>query len=360
MQFRRFINDPILRPFLIAKDAVESERQLAILFLENAAPRIKKIIMARLHSFFNNYEHHPDFEDLYSEVKTKLVRYLEELKTNSTTRRCKDFRGYVAAIAHNACNDFLRQKYPARTRLYKQIRDLLTAHPDFAIWRNAVENENGDWLCGFACWQGKKVTTRAMDWLQQFYENPDSSIEAVAQGTDIQIMELDDLVAAIFNQVGESIYVDDIVNIIADIKGIDDLPAISFDNDEDDFAQSLPDSKLRIDKVLEMREPLKLFWESLCLLPQEEFKVYILYARDTTGEDLITLFLATKIVTESQIAQLLGISIAEFQDLWLSKLPLDNESIARELGIKVERVYKLRCQAGKRLKNSLSLLQLKV
>lgn len=360
MQFRRLINDSILRPFLMAKDAAESERQLTILLVENAAPRIKKIIMARLHSFFNNYEHHPDFEDLYSEVKTRLVRYLEELKINPTTRHCKDFRSYVATIAHNVCNDFLRQRYPARTRLYKQVRDLLTAHPDFAIWRNIVENEKGDWLCGFASWQGRKVTTRAADWLQQFYENSDSSIEAVAQGTDIQLMELDDLVAAIFNQIGESIYVDDVVSIIADIKGINDLPAISFDNDEDDFAHDLPDSKLRIDRVLEMREPLKLFWESLCQLPDEEFKVYILYARDTAGEDLIALFLATKIVTESQIAQLLGISIKQFQDIWLGKLPLDNESIAKELGIKIERVYKLRCQAGKRLKNSLSLLQVKV
>lgn len=359
MQFRRLKNDSILRPFLIAKDVAESERQLAVLLVENAAPRIKKIIMARLHSFFNNYEHHPDFEDLYSEVKTKLVRYLKELKTNPTTRHCKDFRSYVATIAHNACNDFLRQRYPIRTRLYKQVRDLLTAHPDFAIWRNITKNEKGDWLCGFACWQDRKIMTRAADWLHQFYENTDSSIEAVAQGTDIQLMELDDLVAAIFNQIGESIYLDDVVSIIADIKGINDLPAISFDNDEDDFAQSLPDSKLRIDKVLEMREPLKLFWESLCQLPQEEFKVYILYARDTNGEDLITLFLAAKIVTESQIARLLGISIKQFQDLWLGKLPLDNESIAKELGVKIERVYKLRCQAGKRLKNSLSLLQVK-
>ena len=54
--------------------------------------------------------------------------------------------------------------------------------------------------------------------------------------------------------------------------------------------------------MLEMREPLKLFWEGLCQLPYEELKVYILYARDTKGEDLITLFLAAKIATESQIA----------------------------------------------------------
>src|SRR5215213_2326513 len=360
MQFRRPPTDSVLRPFLIAKDVAESERQLTILLVEQAEPRIKNIIMARLYSYFNNYQRHPDFEDLYSEVKMRLVRYLEELKGNPTTQHCKDFRSYVAVIAHNACNDFLRQMYPARTRLYKQVRDLLNAHPDFTVWRYIVENDRGGWTCGFACWQGRNVTARAADWLQQFYESPHAITEALAPDTDIQLMELDDLIAAIFNQVREPIHIDDVVSVIADVRGIKDLPAISFDSDEDDFAQNLPDSTLRIDKVLEMREPLKLLWEALCQLPSEEFRVYILYARDTSGEDLITLFLATKIVTESQIARLLGISIEQFQDLWLRRLPLDNESIAKELEIKIERVYKLRYQAGKRLKNSLSRLQIKV
>lgn len=109
-----------------------------------------------------------------------------------------------------------------------------------------------------------------------------------------------------------------------------------------------------------MREPLKLFWEALCQLPREELRVYILYASDTSGEDLITLFLAAKIVTEAEIAQMLGISTDQFRDLWLNRLPLDNESIAKELGIKIERVYKLRFQAGKRLKTLLSTKEINV
>jgi RNA polymerase sigma factor (sigma-70 family) len=318
------------------------------------------MIMARLHSFFSNYEGHPDFEDLVSDVKTKLLKYLEELKANRAARPCKDFHGYVAGIVHNACNDFLRQMYPARTRLYKQIRDLLCAHPDFAIWRSKDENNRSDWLCGFSCWQGERKTSKAADWLQQFFENPRATFEAVLPGTDIQLVELDDLLAAIFNCLGEAINLDDIVSVVADLKGVKDLPTVSFDSDEDNLAQSLSDSRIRIDTVLEMREPLKVFWEGLCQLPRDEFKAYVLYAHDTSGEDLITLFLAAKIVTDVEIARILDISVKEFQDLWLNRLPLDNESIAKELGVKVERVYKLRCQAGKRLKMLLSRTRLKI
>jgi RNA polymerase sigma factor (sigma-70 family) len=316
--------------------------------------------MARLHSYFSNYEHHPDYEDLYSEVKTKLVTYLEDLKADSTTRPCKDFRSYVATIAHNACNDYLRQLYPARTRLYKQVRDLLRAHPDFAIWKTENQNHRSDWLCGFEGFQRKKVTSWSTDWLQHFCEDTCVFTEALASGVDIQLMELDDLVAAIFNYAQEPIYLDDLVGAIADLRAIKDLPAISFDNEEDDTARNLSDSKLRIDTVLEMHDPLKLFWEGLCQLPSEEFKVYLLYAQDTSGEDLISLFLAARIVSESEIAKFLGMPIEEFQDLCLNRLPLDNESIARDLDIRIERVYKLRFQAGKRLKKFLAAKQIKI
>jgi DNA-directed RNA polymerase specialized sigma24 family protein len=278
MQFRRTTNDPVVQRFLSAKDAGESDRQLAILLAEHADKRIKNIIMGRLHSYFNNYERHPDFEDLYSEVKTRLVAYLEELKADPITRPCKDFLSYVAAIAHNACNDYLRSMYPARTRLYKRVRDLLHAHPDFAIRRAKDENNKSDWLCGFESWQGVKNTSKANEWLQRFYADPQAFIETVAPGTDIQLLELDDLLAAIFNNVGEPIRVDDLVSVIADIRGIKDLPAISFDNDEEDLSQTLSDSRIRIDTVLEMREPLKMVWEAIRQLPRDEFKVYILYA----------------------------------------------------------------------------------
>ncbi len=215
-------------------------------------------------------------------------------------------------------------------------------------------------LVDLAPGKGVGSTSEATAWIQQFYKNPRAVIETLAQGTDIQIAELDDLLAMIFNQVGEPIGMDDLVSVIAEIKGVKDLPVISFDSDEEALTQTLSDSKIRIDTILEMREPLKTIWEALCQLPRDEFKVYILYARTAGGEDLITLFLAARIVTASQVAELLDLSTDQFQDLLRKRLPLDNESIAEEMGIKVERVYKLRCQAGKRLKKFLSQIRIKI
>ena len=351
------LNDALLQPFLLAQDSAESQQQLMILLSDHAEPKIRGIIYSRIRSHFGD-EYLPDLEDLYSEAKTKLVGYLIDLKSNLTASPCEDFRGYVATIARNVCNDYLRQTYPVRARLYKKIRDMLHSHPKLAMWKPEGDS-SGDWVCGFNHWRGQSSSSRSLPLLHQFYENPTNITEALAAGADIQAMPLDDLLASTFKHIGGPIKVADAVSLVSDVKGIKDRPVASFDNDEFGVRQSPPDSSLLIDSVMEMREPLTLFWRGLCELPRDEFKAYLLYARDAAREDLITLFLDAEITSEREIAGLLEMTIAQFRDLCVNRLPMDNESIAQELGVKIERVYKLRCNAGKRLKKLRSSMNTK-
>ena len=347
------VNDVILQPFLMAQDSAESQRELMILLSEYAEGRIKGIIMAHLRSYPGSQEHSADFEDLYSETKTRLLTYLYELKEGLRTAPCEDFRGYTAAITHNTCHDHFRQLYPARTRLHKKIRDLLQAHPNFALWKTEEQNK-GEWLCGFHYWRGRTSSSDSTAWLRQFYENPETLTEALASQGDIQGMEIDDLLASIFTKVGEPLSLTDLVNIVSDIRGIKDVPVASFDANGASLSLRLQDSKLRVDSVLEMREPLTRIWQGLQELPHDQLRAYLLYARDSSGEDLINLFLAAEIATEAEIAALLRMTMDQFRDLRLTRLPLDNEAISKELGVTLERVYKLRFRAGKRLKSLLA------
>ena len=66
------------------------------------------------------------------------------------------------------------------------------------------------------------------------------------------------------------------------------------------------------------------------------------------------MFLAAEIATEAEIAVLLRMRMDQFRDLRLTRLPLDNEAISKELGVTLERVYNLRFKAGKRLKSLLA------
>jgi RNA polymerase sigma factor (sigma-70 family) len=347
------VNDAILQPFLLAQDSEESQGQLMILLSEFVEARIRGIITAHLRSYLTSQEHSADFEDLYSETKTRLVSYLYDLKAGATSSTCKDFRSYVAAIAHNVCHDYFRQMYPARARLRKKLRDLLDAHPDFALWQTKDQNK-AEWVCGFDSWQSGKISSGSNAWLQRFYENPEIATEGLASGGDIQCMESDELLASLFEEVGEPIALTDVVNVVSDIRGVKDLPIASLDADGSSLSLRLPDSTIRIDSVLEMREPLALFWQGVSELPHDQFTAYLLYARDSFGEDLINLLLAAEITTESEMAKLLAMSLDEFRDLRLKKLPLDNKDISKKLGVTVERVYKLRYRAGKHLKSLLA------
>lgn len=358
MPSNTFVNDEILHPFLMARDSGESQRELMSLLCEHAEPKMRGIIYSRLRLHFGDHEQLPDLEDLYSEAKTRLLVYLNELKADLMAPPCKDFGAYVATIAYNVCNDYLRQTYPTRARLYKKIRDMLHSHPKLGMWK--PEGEGGtDWVCGFNHWRGRRSSSNALLWLHNFHENPDTMTEALAAGADIQVMALDHLLSSTFEQAGGPIKVADAVSLVSDIKGVKDRPVSSFDSDEFGTRQWLADSSLRIDSVLEMREPLVLVWQGLCELPRDEFKAYLLYARDSARQDLISLFLDAEIATESEVAGLLEMTIAQFGELCVNRLPMDNESIAKELGVKSERVYKLRCKAAKRLKKLLSVINAK-
>ena len=349
----RSVNDEILHPFLMARHSGQSQLELMNLLYEHAEPRMRGIIYYRLRSHFGDHEHLPDLEDLCSEAKTRLLVFLSELRDDLRTPPCKDFGAYVSTIAYNVCNDYLRQTYPVRARLYKKIRDMLHSHPTLAMWKPEDESGN-DWVCGFNHWRGRRSSSNAMPWLHCFYENPEIVAQILAPGADIQVMALDDLLTSTFKHVGGPLRVADAVSLVSDIRGIKDRPPASFDSDEFGVSQGPPDFRLRIDTVLEMREPLHMVWQALCQLPRDEFKAYLLYARDSAREDLITLFLDAEITTETEVAELLEMTIAQFRDLCVNRLPMDNESIGKELGVKIQRVYKLRCNAAKRLKKLLS------
>jgi RNA polymerase sigma factor (sigma-70 family) len=348
-------NDALLRPYLAAKNVSESQRQLAILLLEHARPLIKGIVMARLHSDFGNTERHPDFEDLFSEIKTKLIAYLEELKADRAAQPCKDFRSYVARVAHNACHDYLRHIYPARNRLAKQLRDFLDSHPDFDLWKG----ERNRWLCGFAQWGRKRPASQTAGWLTLFYADRETAIRALSPGTDIRSLDVGELIAAVFDRLREPVGFDDLVSVVADVRGIKDEPDISIDDGSNRLAQELSDSTIRIDHQLELRQGLRMLWDHIRLLPPKEFKAYILDARTEGGEDLITLLLAVKVVTRRQMAELLNMPVPEFNDL-LGQLPLSNESIAALMGATRPQVYRWRYKARESIEGYISELKLKI
>ncbi|MGH9764517.1 MAG: hypothetical protein ACREDR_46335, partial [Blastocatellia bacterium] len=205
MSYDRSLNDVILHPFLMAEDFVESQNQLMILLCNHAEPRIKSIIIIRLRAFQNIHASHPDFEDVFSEAKTRVLAYLQELKAR-LAEPCKDFLSYVGAIADIACTDYFRERYPVRARLYKAIRDSLNNNPQFVIWK-AAERRAGEWLAGLANWPDGEPSYDTA--LRNFRDEREALTGRLSSIGDVQAMRTIDLVRAVLEMAGKPIRVTD-------------------------------------------------------------------------------------------------------------------------------------------------------
>jgi len=150
--------DELLLPFLRAEDGAESERRLASLLEEHAAPVVRGVVRNRLRVSFSagdGREENQDALDVGGDIYADLLSELNSLKSNPDGRAIENFRSYVATVAYNACYRHLRRKYPQRHGLKTRLRYLLTHHSGFALW----ESDEHTRLCGHASWRGRSTPT---------------------------------------------------------------------------------------------------------------------------------------------------------------------------------------------------------
>src|SRR5689334_196569 len=127
--------DALLLPLLEATDEAESQRLFAKLISEHADTVIKEIIKYKLRLSLV----HSDAEDVYGEILLQILAELREFKKSPKNRPIKDFKSYVATIAYHTCYEYLREKYPQRSRLKDRLRYLLSHHKSFAMWEGNQE-----------------------------------------------------------------------------------------------------------------------------------------------------------------------------------------------------------------------------
>jgi len=139
--------DHILRTFIEATDEVQADHCLTILIDEHATPIVKDILGHGEIAGAGPYSQ--DASDLLNDIVINLVSRLRQLR-HDPTQDIADFRSYVAGTTYNACNFYLRQKFPRRSRLKNRLRYLLSHDNHFALW-----NGPSGLLCGFAAWRDK-------------------------------------------------------------------------------------------------------------------------------------------------------------------------------------------------------------
>ena len=344
--------DHLLLQFIEATDEEQADLWLITLIDEHAVPIVREILGSSLRFHLNNNSaaSTQDANDLFNDIITNLLSRLRNIRSDRAQGAVTDFRGYIAATAYNACNLYLRQKYPRRSRLKNRLRYLLSHDATFALWTN----EASGLICGFAEWRHKgpafpqrpfeKIRQDPVEWIQT----------AGLANVGIDRAQLSNLLNALFESCGSPLKLDDLVNIVADICHEKDQP-----DEPLDTMMQLAAPYLDFEIMLEQRHMLALLWQEVCELPFRQRLALLLNFKDARGQDLVSLLPYTRTATIEQIAKAIEFPLVEFLRLW-NKLPLDDATIAGLLGATRQQVINLRKCARERLERRMSAVFAKV
>lgn len=341
--------DSILLSLLQTTDELEARRLQDELLLEHAAPVIRQTLRHRMRFYAGSADaslHPPGAEDLFNDVIVKIIERLNELRSQPDHRTIRNFSIYVARIATNVWNDYLRVRRRERHRLKHKLRNLLDRHQDFNVWKEA----DNLIFCGLAAW-GNRGT------LHSESVSPDRADEIVERlrtkifpSKNLREMPLSKIAAETIKLIGHAIELNRLVEIVADLQGIKDQAPESLDAVESGLSQRLPDASPRSDSLIEGRDRLRQYWEEVKKLPTGQRNTICLSFEDESGEDLFSLLVDAGIVTAPELAAEFGLSLEAFDELWMRIPMLDNTELAEYLGVTRQQVSLWRFRAQSRLR----------
>lgn len=340
-------NDSVLSPFLSAPDAASAEHALIDLIAEHIRPRLNEIVSYKLRAFANQTEDLEEIADVESEALSQLLVRLNDLRTDPHRSPIRNLRGYIAVTAYHVCHDYLRRKYPQRASLKQKLRYTMSRQPGFGCW----EITSGEWVCGLAVWRNDARQQVAAESLVQKLQNQlgDFAGSRLPRGT-AQGIDLADLLAAVFDWIGQPIELDHLVGIVAELQGIkDELQVVETDNGElRARLEQMPDGHEAIADELAERAFLIQLWQEIEQMSSRHCTALLLNLRDEQGGSALDLFVFTGAASFAQVADSMGMTELELATVW-NQLPIDDLTIAARLGTTRQQVINLRKAARERL-----------
>lgn len=345
--------DAILLAWLQSTDEPEAERLFAELIVVHAAPVIKQTLWRKLKFHLggrNENPGNPDAEDLHQEIVAKLVQRLNDLRANPRRSSITSYRQFVARVAVNACHDYLRAKYPVRTRLKNSLRDLLTRHRDFKIWRDDFDQL----LCGLAQWEQDTTGETEVRRIQDLIEQPDLLRLTTFAGQNLHEAPRTRLMAEVLHWAGAPVELDELVDALAALLELKDAPPLSLEKEESELSAQLPNPAAPRSVELEGQAELRRFWDEVRQLSRPLRHTICFGFADERGEDLISLLVLADARSLPELAADLDLTLDELRDLW-ARAPLDNEALATHLGATRQQVIKWRHRAWQQLAKRMGL-----
>ena len=310
-------NDPLLEPLIQADE--EETRENAIASIAARARDVAQRVLRRFHGQLDR----EDAADVASTVMLRLVRRLREL-TAADPVPIGSVDDFVATLTYNASYDFLRRRYPERTRHKNRLRYVLLHDARLALW----DGPSG-MLAGLAAWRG--VTAAAAS---PAISREDATPRMLDRGATA------DALVEIFKWNGQPLLLSDLARVTAELWLVAEQEFV----DVGEAADAGPDPTVQI----EQRQYLERLWREIRDLRPTQRTALMLNLRDSDGTNAVALLILTGIATFDDVAAALEMEPARLKELW-PRLPISDLEIAGMLGTQRQQVINLRRAARERL-----------
>jgi hypothetical protein len=332
--------DVLLEQWFREIDAARARMIMEDLIGSHAEPLIRRIVTFKLASAAGSRDRAgrgADIEDVCGTALYNLLARLQRIKSEESEPAVRNFSGYAAVTAYNACNEFFRNKRPAWVSLSAKVRYLMTHAPQFALWQIA----DGQDVCGFVGDRGRAA-----------HSDPARLSEASRkhrQRQDPARLSLAELVDTILEAAAAPLLLEQLVDAVAEWSGIKEARIQSLDADSGEAVSRWEpvDQRPVAESRLSERQYIERLWKEICELPLEHRKALLFNLQDGAGGD-IQLFEFLGVATIAQIAAAVEMEPLIFAELW-RRLPIDDVSIGQELGLSRQDVANRRSAARKRL-----------
>jgi hypothetical protein len=332
--------EALLQQWLEESDERRACELLATLMRHHAEPLMRRIVGFKLEpagGAGDRGSRRADIDDVCSTALYNLLARLNRVKGGDPAPPVRNFKGYAAVVAYNACNEYFRAKKPEWARLSMKLRYLATHDPKFSLWLDA----EGQDVCGLARDCGTNPSRDA------------GHLAEVCMGLwrsrDPARLNLPELVESVLEAAKAPLILEDLVDVVAECWGLKDAWVASLAQERWEGAplRELEDNRPAAEARMREQQYLARLWKEIRELPVEHRRALLLNLEDSAGGD-IQLFDCLGIATVREIAVALEMDPVEFADLWKS-LPLDDAAIGRRFGLSRQDIANRRSSARKRL-----------
>jgi hypothetical protein len=312
-------NDPRLGPLITSGGA---EAEIERLLVSVAAPLIRRIVSryVRVGGCLL-----ADMGDLESMISLRLLHKLRRIAA-SPGQGIDDLERYVAAVSYNVVNDYLRRRFPERTRHKNRVRYVLTHDARFALWNAPVGQ-----VAGLSAWRGSvtAATSVSLDSAQTTLKMRDKQVPA-------------DALDALFTAISAPVELEALVEHTAVLWDVPLGPA----------EVALVEDYEMVPPQIERRELLRALWREIEQLLPMQRKALLLNLRDDETGNVMALVVLTGTARFEEVASALEMAVEELAEIW-NDLPMDDLRIAALLNVTRQQVINLRKSARERLRRRL-------